>query len=963
MVVLYKQLYLGLKVTLIFVASVTLFIPLSSQTDTLFWFAAPDFTSGHGEVPIYLRLSTLEDTATVVLSQPAQEIFKPITIQVAPNSSYSVDLSPYLALIENNEAGKVLNKGLLIESTSKINVYYENSSFWNPEIFTLKGQKALGKEFIIPMQDLFSNSAYSPLPYASFDIVATEDNTLVTILPSHDIVGYDANKEFTIELDKGQTFVCQARQRTAGFHLGGTVVNSDKMIAITIKDDSMGAGAIYGGCSDLGGDQITPIEYLGHDYVSIPGSLNGPNDVVFIYGVYDSTDVYINGDLIGTIDRQEQLKNFSFGQPMLIYTSKPTYALHMSGFGCELGLDQLPPVDPCYGSRILSVNRSTNQAFFLNILVYEGMKDSFLFNGSKDIINGSDFTEVPGTSGDIYYGRIEIPLSQLGAGKSAIVKNTEGPFHLAIIHGGRSTGTMYGYFSDYGYVDLLAQSVSSCDFVHLEVDSTYSDFLWSTGDTTASIDIFDSGIYKISVTSKNGCKTTDETYVEIKGDSRSTLDFEICESDTIIFGSEEFHSNNRQGEIVLSGEASNGCDSIIDIQINFLSNTRFSYDDIVCPDEFIIIESDTFNIHRPSGRVVLYAANNNGCDSIIDVDLSFYEIPLEHINILSCYGDTAWIEGVAFHNGYESDTLLLKGRSQYNCDSLLLVQYEELDHNVEYIYPSMCIGDTLEIEEQLFYGSHDYGEVILEGKDINGCDSTIVVNLEWFPESELVIFDTLCPGEEMFVHNTFFSEENRSGILVLEDAGYYGCDSMIQIELFYPENRIQIVDTFEINYGQSVFLEAQYDGDFSSWDWSPMDYLDCSDCDIPLSSPLNTIEYTLESIDIFGCRHFVKTKVIVNKERRIYIPNVFSPNGDGMDDAFTVYGNYFLDIIETFEIYDRWGELIAKLDNAKDGSSNMSWDGNFMGDKVLTGVYCYKINVKYLDGSHELFVGDITVVR
>ena len=185
----------------------------------------------------------------------------PQTITLAPNSTQTVNLTTWLANIECGPGNIIQNNGLKIVSDNKISVYYEvNANGLNPEIFALKGRNALGNQFYISSQYLLSNSStYTPSPYSSFNIVATEDNTQVTIVPTQNITGHAANITFTISLNKGQTYAAIASSQAAAAHLQGSSVSSTKPIAITLSDDLL-SGAEYGGiCADMAGDQTVQI--------------------------------------------------------------------------------------------------------------------------------------------------------------------------------------------------------------------------------------------------------------------------------------------------------------------------------------------------------------------------------------------------------------------------------------------------------------------------------------------------------------------------------------------------------------------------------------------------------------------------------------------------------------------------------------------------------------------------------
>ncbi|HSF88181.1 MAG TPA: gliding motility-associated C-terminal domain-containing protein, partial [Saprospiraceae bacterium] len=115
---------------------------------------------------------------------------------------------------------------------------------------------------------------------------------------------------------------------------------------------------------------------------------------------------------------------------------------------------------------------------------------------------------------------------------------------------------------------------------------------------------------------------------------------------------------------------------------------------------------------------------------------------------------------------------------------------------------------------------------------------------------------------------------------------------------------------------------------------------------------------TSHEVDVYpGTDCFV---VDINNE--IYIPNVFSPNDDGINDQFAVsFGSDLVVTAMTGSIFDRWGNLVYSSEEIP-----FQWDGLFAGEEVLPGVYVYHIKCVYLEGSEEkekVYAGDVTVVR
>ncbi|MFZ1677207.1 MAG: gliding motility-associated C-terminal domain-containing protein [Saprospiraceae bacterium] len=94
----------------------------------------------------------------------------------------------------------------------------------------------------------------------------------------------------------------------------------------------------------------------------------------------------------------------------------------------------------------------------------------------------------------------------------------------------------------------------------------------------------------------------------------------------------------------------------------------------------------------------------------------------------------------------------------------------------------------------------------------------------------------------------------------------------------------------------------------------------------------------------------------------IYIPNVITPNGDNVNDIFTIYTNTDLDILSMEgSIFDRWGNMVFSSKR-----NPFTWNGYFGDERLIPGVYVYKIKVTYVFNgkeTSELFVGDVTIVR
>jgi len=95
----------------------------------------------------------------------------------------------------------------------------------------------------------------------------------------------------------------------------------------------------------------------------------------------------------------------------------------------------------------------------------------------------------------------------------------------------------------------------------------------------------------------------------------------------------------------------------------------------------------------------------------------------------------------------------------------------------------------------------------------------------------------------------------------------------------------------------------------------------------------------------------------------MYIPNVFSPNGDGINDRLLISAASDVEEIESMEIFDRWGNLVFAAKNFLPGDPTNSWDGKRDGVTLNPAVFAYKMMARFKDGRREVRNGDITLVR
>lgn len=501
-----------------------------AQIDQEFWFGAPDLTQGtQGEInggayrdrPIQLVLSTLVDPAQITIWQPANLSFQPIVVNLGPSSTQTVNLTAWLNQIETRFVDSVMTTGILVRATAPITAYYELGAAANRDIIALKGKNANGTLFYTPFQNLWENdqslggSPYIPAPRSGFVIIATDDSTTVTITPSIDIVNHAAGVPFSIYLHRGQTYYCEAIDQTAAAKPAGTKVESDRPIAITIKDDMIDLNLATDGGADLAGDQIIPVEQCGFKHIVVRGDLTNPGDKVYVLATEDNTDIFIDGSAtpIATLNAGEQYIYSFTAAAGFIEGSNPIYVLHISGVGDQIAGAIIPSLE-CTGSNQVGFTRTGNQNFKLNLTIKAGFENQFVLNGSSTAITAADFLPVPGSNGEWVYMRKSMSTTDVPVGQGSLLTNfSEELFHMGITYQ-QGASCNYGYFTNFSYLELgINRELCFGDTTILDAGPGKTSYMWSTGDTTQKITVFTPGTYYVTTLSGNECIATDTVTV------------------------------------------------------------------------------------------------------------------------------------------------------------------------------------------------------------------------------------------------------------------------------------------------------------------------------------------------------------------------------------------------------------------------------------------------------------------
>lgn len=189
---------------------------------------------------------------------------------------------------------------------------------------------------------------------------------------------------------------------------------------------------------------------------------------------------------------------------------------------------------------------------------------------------------------------------------------------------------------------------------------------------------------------------------------------------------------------------------------------------------------------------------------------------------------------------------------------------------------------------------------------------------------------------------------NRQSLSVSEAESYFlkvenstnGCTAVDSISITKENISVSITQNTSVLRGNSILLEAKAASSAYPivYNWSPVVGFPSSTDSVISVIPAETQDYIIEVISPVGC--VASDTVTVTVFDRMYIPDAFSPNGDGINDTFVIQNGELQ--IESIQVFNRWGEVVYS-----NSEYSTPWDGLYMSEKLPNGIYIYKIKTSY----------------
>lgn len=448
----------------------------------------------------------------------------------------------------------------------------------------------------------------------------------------------------------------------------------------------------------------------------------------------------------------------------------------------------------------------------------------------------------------------------------------------------------------------------------------------------------------------NNCDSTHQIEVIFLENINTTEILQSCIGETVTIFGNPIMSNGIFSETYT---AANGCDSNHQITINFSNMIQTSENLTACEGEMVMVFGNPIFQDTTESQTFTSVA---GCDSIHTINAIFNtQINTEEIleacegEILSVFGNTVT------QNGIFTETYL----STSNCDSTHQVTLVFSPVSYGQSVATYCAGEVILINGMPISSDQD---ISLLETGINGCDSIHILSIQFVEENLVTDTVHLCADEfTLFFGDTIRTAGNYKNLLPAADSQ---CDTIYELTITVSERfSWSLPDTIFATNGIRTSLPFLLENNELTIVWNNSQQLNCIICTKPTIDPQYDEWLNVMISDETGCSTSDRVFLKVEQATAYYIPNVFSPNGDQINDRFSVSGNSKVQAISSMQIYNRWGAVVYQGFNFPINDTNYGWDGNFKGQAAPAGVYVYMVELILADDTIVLASGDLTLVR
>ena len=317
-----------------------------------------------------------------------------------------------------------------------------------------------------------------------------------------------------------------------------------------------------------------------------------------------------------------------------------------------------------------------------------------------------------------------------------------------------------------------------------------------------------SGIEIIEVGLNGACDSI--VFIDLQVVPLDTVYFEdiLCDKQSLIINGTVYNSINTSGTEIFIGGGQYGCDSVMVIDLTFNSTIEETINQTICLGESILVNGVIYDATNLSGTEVIVSNDASQCDSIIHVNITILNPPTFALNDTLCSGESLMVNGIIYDEGNLIGQEILIGASALGCDSIINVNLTYLLPTTFTLRDTICTGESIVINGELYDESNPIGSQTISNGSANGCDSIINISIHFISPTTFTLRDTICAGDNIIINGELFDESNPTGSQTIVNGSANGCDSIINISIHFNLPTAFILrDT--ICVGESIVINGE----------------------------------------------------------------------------------------------------------------------------------------------------------
>lgn len=299
----------------------------------------------------------------------------------------------------------------------------------------------------------------------------------------------------------------------------------------------------------------------------------------------------------------------------------------------------------------------------------------------------------------------------------------------------------------------------------------------------------------------------------------------ICYGDSITVNGTVYDANNPSGTEVIPG-ATSACDSTVTINLTVLPQLTGDVTMTLCNGDSLVVNGTTYNSGNPTGTEVFTGVGTYGCDSTVTINLSFSSSVGSSINTTICDGESIVVNGTTYDASNPSGVEVFQNVGPGGCDSTVTINLTALPPVTGSETSTICNNESITVNGTVYDASNPTGTEVIVGGSVNGCDSTVTVNLTVLPTATGAELSTICNTGSVVVNGTTYDASNPVGTEVITNGSVNGCDSTVNINLTV----LPAIDNTVSN--NSPTLTANESGATYQW-------IDCNNGNTPIAGETN----------------------------------------------------------------------------------------------------------------------------